>query len=222
MSAVYRWDFALRLIVVVAALNFINCLFLPWDVALDLMREGGPIENTTVLGYYFALAMLWLLAPQKASKPALIAISVLLLACAARELDLHKALFGMSILKANFYRHYASGAQIAGAVAMLLPVFASMGYLWLRYGRWLRDGVKRRDPVAVTTASLFALLFFVKILDRSLGVAMELGGYNAPLPLRALEQTQEEPLEMILPLLVVLAAVQAWYRPDRPDRQAAG
>jgi hypothetical protein len=68
----------------------------------------------------------------------------------------------------------------------------------------------RWNPTAVTVASLFVLLMLVKILDRSLGMVEEIGGYAPPLPLRALQLFLEEPLEMLLPLLVVIAIARAW------------
>ena len=86
----------------------------------------------------------------------------------------------------------------------------------MRHGRWLLDGTRRRIPTAVTTSSIFILLPLVKILDRSLGVVQELGGYAPPLPLRAMQLSVEEPLEMALGLLVIIAIAQAW-RTDRSD-----
>jgi hypothetical protein len=208
-SPIEHWSFALRLIAVVGALSLINYLLLPWEASINLMRENGLIEYITILVYYLALATLWLFAPPKLTRGTIITISVLLLACAARELDLHKALFGMSILKLNFYRHYATGNQIAVALLIMLPVFTSIGFLLIRHGRWLLDGVRCRQPAAITVMSTLALLVALKILDRSLGLAAKFGDYLAPLALKALVLSIEEPFELLLPLLSMVAVIQA-------------
>lgn len=205
-----HWAFSLRLIAAVAVLGLINAVLLPWDTSLGLMNEGGPIEIATVVFYYLAVLVLWTCAPPALSRPTFIAVSIVLLAAAAREMDLHIALFGMSILKANFYRKFATGTQIAVALLIIFPVLFSAGYLALRHGRRLLAGARRRDTTAVTITSLFALLVLVKILDRSLGMVEEIGGYAPPLALRAMQLSLEEPLEMLMPVLVVIAIAQAW------------
>ena len=134
-SSIDHWGFALRCIAAVAALGLINSVLLPWQISLDLMSEGGPIENVTIVLYYIALLVLWTCTPPTLPRLSCAAISIVLLACAARELDLHTALFGMSILKANFYRKYASGFQIAMALLIIFPVLLSVGFLLMRHGR---------------------------------------------------------------------------------------
>lgn len=209
-SPIYHWDFSLRFIAIVAALALINALLLPWQTSIDLMQEGGLIENATIPCYYIALAVLWLYTPPQLPRLSRIAISILLFACAARELDLHKAMFGMSILKINFYRYFATGPQIGVALLVISLLLLTVTYLLFQHGRWLREGVRKRQPTAITVMSIVMMLILLKILDRSLGIVKELGGYTAPLFLTAIEQSIEEVLEMVLPLLVVIAIVQAW------------
>jgi hypothetical protein len=210
ISPIGHWAFSLRLIAACALLGLVNSFLLPWETSLSLMNEGGPVEIATVVFYYVAVLVLWTCAPAAMPRSSWVAVSIVLLACAAREMDLHIALFGMSILKANFYRKFASGPQIAVALLIVFPVLLSAGYLAVRHGRWLLAEARRRNPTAVTVASLFVLLVLVKILDRSLGMVEEIGGVAPPLSLRALQLSVEEPLEMVLPLLVVIAIAQAW------------
>lgn len=210
------WTFSLRFIGAVAALGLINSVLLPWETSLELMGESGLVENLTVAVYYFAVLVLWTCAPPALPRSSCIAISIVLLASAARELDLHIALYGMSILKANFYRKFATGSQVTVALLIIFPVVLSIGFLLMRHGRWLMNGARRRIPTAVTTLSIFVLLPLVKILDRSLGIVQELSGHAPPLPLRAMQLSVEEPLEMVLGLLVIIAIAQAW-RTDRSD-----
>lgn len=213
-APIHHWSFSLRFIAVVACLSVINTLLFPWDATLEWMQEGGIVENTTIFMYYLALASLWLFPPRALSKTAIVAISLLLVAAAARELDLHKAMFGMSILKTNFYRSYASGTQIAGALLVLLPIFAAVIYLLLAYGRPLLRAVKNRHPAAITVASTFIFLVLLKVFDSAIGIIGEkLGkpgevwGYTTPAGL--ITMALEESLELALPLLIVIAVLQA-------------
>jgi hypothetical protein len=200
----------LRFIAAFAVLGIINAVLLPWETSLRLLSEGGPIEDVTVLFYYIALLVLWTCTPRALPRSSLVAISIVLVACAARELDLHIALFGMSILKANFYRKFATGPQIVMALLAILPVLLSVGFLAIQHGRWLLHSTRRRIPTAVTISSIFVLLVLVKILDRSLGMVQEIGGYAPPLALRVMQVSLEEPLEMVPAILVIIAIAQAW------------
>ena len=209
-SPIDDWAFSLRFIAAFAVLGILNAVLLPWETSLRLLSEGGLIEDATVVFYYVALLVLWTCAPRGLARSSLVAISVVLIASAAREMDLHIALFGMSILKANFYRKFATGPQIVIALLVILPVLLSVGFLVVQHGRWLLNGTRRRIPTAVTTSSIFVLLVVVKILDRSLGMVQEIGGYAPPLALRVMQLSLEEPLEMLPAILVITAIAQAW------------
>jgi hypothetical protein len=203
------WTFAFRLVAAVAAVMLINTLLLPWETSDELMREGGMIDGAAVPFYYLALIVLWLGTPHLA-RLSRIAISVLLVACVAREYDLHSALFGVSILKVNFYRRFASGPQIVVALLIIAPVLISIGFLLMRHGRWLLDGVRHRRPAPVTVLSIFLTLVLVKILDRLLALAATTGIPGAKVVARVIQIPLEEPLETLLPLLVIVAIVQHW------------
>ncbi len=213
-SSIYHWSFSLRFICVVGFLSIVNTLLFPWEATLEWMIEGGIVENITVLMYYLALAALWLFPPRALTGIGITAVSLLLLAAAARELDLHKVTFGMSILKTNFYRSYASGPQIAAALLMLLPIFAAIIYLIVGYRKRLMEAAKVRDPAAVTVVTMLVFLVLVKIFDSAigfiggyLGKPGEIWGYTTPGGL--ITMAMEESLELALPLLVVIAVIQA-------------
>lgn len=210
----HHWSFSIRFFAVAAFLTVINCFLFPWETTLAWMQEGGIVENATVFMYYLALTSVWLFPPRALNRLSVAAISLLLIAAAARELDLHKAMFGMSILKTNFYREYASGTQIAAALTMLLPVFAAVAYLVLRHGRQLVAAAKARHSAAVTVVSMFGFLVLLKIFDSVIGLVGtrlgkpgEIWGYTTPAGL--ITMALEESLEMALPLLIVVAVAQA-------------
>lgn len=208
-----HWSFSIRFIVAVAILTVINCFLFPWKVTLDLMIEGGIVENVTILAYYLTLASLWLFPPRAMSRLAILASSLLLLAAAARELDLHKEMFGMSMLKTNFYRDFASGTQIAIALLILLPVFLSIFYLAFAYGKRLITAVRSKNAAAVTVLSMFVFLVLLKIFDSAIGMIGaalsppgEIWGYTTPMGL--ITMALEETLELILPLMIIIALIQ--------------
>lgn len=213
-SPLHHRSFAFRFIAVAGFLSILNTLLFPWEFTLEWMREGGIVENVTILAYYLALASLWLFPPRALSRFAIGAVSLLLVAAAARELDLHKAAFGMSILKTNFYRHYASGPQIAAALLTLVPILGAMAYLALRYGRPLIRAARAGQPAATTVAGMLVFLVLLKIMDSAIGLIGErlsapgeIWGYTTPAGL--ITMAMEESLELALPLLVVIAVIQA-------------
>lgn len=218
-STIHNRGFAFRFIAVVGFLSVLNTLLFPWESTLEWMREGGIVENVTILAYYLALASLWLFPPRALSRFAIAAISLLLVAAAARELDLHKAAFGMSILKTNFYRNYATGPQIAAALLTLLPIIGAGAYLAVRHGRALIRATRAGQPAAVTVAGMFVFLVLLKVMDSAIGMIGErlsapgqIWGYTTPAGL--ITMALEESLELALPLLVVIAVIQA--RRERP------
>lgn len=205
---IHHWAFSLGLIAAAAIVGLIGSVLLPGQMMVELAREGGEIETATVLFYLLALIVLVLRAPSKLDRSSRIAIGLLLAASAARELDLHSALFGISILKSNFYRYYATAPQIVVALLIILPVLLSAGFLLRRHGRWVLDSARRRWPAAVTTMSILLMLPIVKLLDRSLAIVTDFGIDVSSVTMRAVQLSLEEPLEMLLPLLVIIAIVQ--------------
>ncbi len=184
-------------------------LVLPASVAAPLIEEGGPVENLTIVMYLVAVAVLVfrrlpLTLPDKA------AIAVVLLACAAREADLHKDLFGMSILKARFYTDFAAPWQIAVALAALLPAGAAVWWLLVARRRaWFVRPALWTAPV-VTAVAFIVVLVASKVLDR---MPDTLTGWHVVTtlsdPARLFLQAWEELLELALPVLALCGIVQA-------------
>lgn len=206
--SIHHWAFSLVLIAAVAGIGLLSSLVLPGETMVELAREGGGVEQATIAFYVLALVALLLRAPPTLDLPSRIAIGILLVASAARELDLHSALFGFSILKSNFYRHFATGPQMVVAVMIILPVVLSAAFLLKRHGRWMLDGARQRVPSAVTTLSLLVMLPVVKMLDRSLAIVTDWGVDVSSVTMRAVQLSLEEPLEMTLPLLIITALLQ--------------
>ena len=144
-----------------------------------------------------------------------LAVGLLLLACAAREADLHVALFEVSILKASFYHRHAAPSQIAVALTILVPVALALLLLLKRHGSlWLGAPGRWRAPV-VTVATFFALMVLTKVFDRLPALLVEMRIVEAmPAAARNVLLALEEVLELALPVLAMLAVLQG--RQDRP------
>lgn len=178
-------------------------------VPADVMAEGGPVEAATAW-CYVAAAMIVLFT----RLPALTgidkaAICLLLLAFAAREADLHTALFEISILKASFYRRHGTPGQIVAALCILLPVLLAFLLLLRRHGpRWLVAPSRWRGPV-VTVTTFAVLMLVAKMFDRLPAVVVDLRILEAvPDRVRHVLLSLEEVLELGMPLLAILAVAQ--------------
>lgn len=205
----YQPYFAVRLMVLVAVMALTNWAFLPTQTMLNLVAEGGPVENATVVFYYLAIIGVWLFRPPSVGMPTALALHIVMFDMAARELDLHKRLTGMSLLKLRFWTGSTPASAKLIAALILLPLALSLVYLVRTYGRRWLAALKRRSPVAISATTFFATLVISKLSDRSLGAIKETIGWVGPDWLVALQQSIEEPFEMMLPLLILLTVLQA-------------
>jgi hypothetical protein len=214
---------ALVLALAAAALAVVLGLATAGAGAERLLEEGGPVETATFYLYLAAVAVL--AAVRLPSLPGLekAAVSLLLVAFAAREADLHVSLFGTSILKASFYHRHATPGQIVLALAILVPVALSFVLLLRRHGpRWLSAPSRWPAPV-VTVTTFLALMVISKSFDRLPAVLVELRVIDAmPTAVRSVLLALEEVLELALPLLAMVAVMQGRQpRPLSPARTAA-
>lgn len=202
-----RWSAAF-LAVVVAALAVAVGLLVPHAVPLSFLQEDGPVERGTIWVYLAAVGSVLLLRWRGMPVSDMLAACVLLLAMAAREADLHTAMFGISILKSRFYLNAPIG-QILAALAVLLPIVASGLWLAVRHARqWLRPPASWGAPAA-TLAVLVASMVVAKVFDRTPDTLtqLHLQDYLTP-TVRHVMLALEEILEFALPLFAMLAMLQ--------------
>ncbi len=180
------------LLCAVAALSI--GLAMPDALAAQLVRDGGPLETVTVLLYLVAIA--GVLATQRdtlnmADKTAL---GILLLALAGHEADILQL-------------------STVGTFAVAVPLAISAAWLVLQYGaslRRLRLRPRWRTPAA-TVMMFLAVAMLAGILDLTPDALGSLGLQNRlPPVLWQAVLNLEEMLEMLLPVLAMLALVQLW------------
>lgn len=186
-------------------------LALPPEELSALVEEGGPIERPTVWLYLLAALAAWYLRSPADDPRTTLAVSGLLLAFGARELDLHKAWDGASMLRTSFF---AGDAPLDVKLTMLLVALLlarCAGHLLLRHARSVVRGTAGRDPVATSVAVFVAALVLASLLDRSASVLAQRFDVQVGASVDALLRALEEVVELVLPLLALLAMCQRKY-----------
>lgn len=180
----------------------------PQAIGPAVLEENGPVEKSTVLLYLAAVFCVLMVRVAFLSRPDRVAICVLLLAFAAREADWHQAHWDTSLLEAPLSR-------ILAAMAALAPVAIAAG--WLARRTWCASRAIRAwrqwRPEATTLLTFAAVIGAAIILDQlpaslvgqpdlfTAGSSAAFGGY--------LMLSFEEILELALPVLALLAILQA-------------
>src|SRR5690606_5600180 len=94
---------AVGLVALCAVVSVLAWGVLSPEAVLRLMAETGPIEEITA-ALYFLVAAYVLVAGAPQAEPSLaLPLCIVLCGFGARELDLHKAFTGTSVLKVSFY-----------------------------------------------------------------------------------------------------------------------
>lgn len=180
---------------------------MPDALAAQWVREGGPLETVTILLYLLAIAGVLAIQRDTLNMADKTALGILLLALAGHE---------AGILQLS----------TVGTFAVAVPLALSAAWLVLQYGaslRRLRLRPQWRTPT-VTVLMFLAVAMFAGILDLTPEALGSLGIQNRLSP--ALWQALlnlEELLEMLLPVLAMLALVQLWlgHRSRLGDNQTS-
>lgn len=165
---------------------------------MHVIVEGGPVERLTEWGYMALAAAMWLSPPPPGERRGWLALTVLLLAAAAREMDWHKHWTGTSVFKVSYYLH-------PGPLLPKLIALAILALIVLAAWHWLRQPLQAwLGPVAQV---FFAMLIISKVLDRAINLLAEDWGVHTSEGIHALVSALEETLELSLPLI---AAYGLW------------
>jgi hypothetical protein len=151
-----RW-LALALPLGAALAALLLWLLLPTDEVRRLTAEGGPVERPTEW-LWFAMAALFAAAASTrldaASRAALV---VMMLAFGAREMDLHKAYTGKSVLKVSFYLGEAPWRHKLIAIVVISLVAAALLVLLLRHARGVWQRFRHGDAAATREITTIAI-----------------------------------------------------------------
>jgi hypothetical protein len=194
----------------VAAASIILGLALPVDRVAALMSEHGLVESSTVALYAVAALMVALFPWRTLQRRHQVMLVILLAAFGARELDLHKSLTQVSMLRFSFYFSDAPLAQRVGSALVLIPVVVSLLGL-ARQALPLLAAVRRLEPAAVTVATFILTMLVSKVADRSINILAEDFTVVFAAVTGAAVLALEEMMELSLPVLACLAWAQARY-----------
>jgi len=178
-----------------------------------LMGETGPVERLTTVSYFLCAMFAAAARAQDPDRSTTLALVIVMVTFALRELDWHKAFTGTSVLRLSWYAGPAAWTTKLAAVAALAPVAASMAWLVWRHAVPTWRGWRAARPVATTVVVFFATLALAKTLDRMVSILSFDLGVHVPLYWVALRSSVEECLELGLSLLLLLGLAQ--YRAAR-------
>lgn len=175
---------------------------------LEFVAENGMIESLTVFFYVVAILVVIFAGTQMKGSTKCALVIMLAYMC-MREMDLHKSVSSESILKSRFWL----GAHIPVtdkllAILILLPVLWMLFYFIRHCARTFFRELFNKEGHAITILVFFIVLGISKCIDRSLNVLTELYKMHFPDWLIALQVSQEEFLECLLPILIIVACWQ--------------
>jgi len=199
----------------------------PQALGPAVLEENGPVEQSTVLLYLAAVFCLLMVRVTFLSRLDRTALCIVLLAFAAREADWHLAPhFGAGFVEASLSRNLA-------AAAILVPIAIAAGWLAKRAwsaGRAMRTWRQWRQwrqwrPEATTTLTFVLVIGAAVILDQIPGRIAgqpDLFAADSSSAFRGyLILSFEEILELALPVLALLAILQARLGGHRGSASAA-
>lgn len=202
-----RW---LAVVPPVLTLMFAVALWLALEPATlkQLTTEGGFVERPTELLYFALAAMMWWWRRPDDDLLGWAALCVVFIAFGAREMDLHRAWTGGSMLKVSFYLREAPLLQKLISGAIVLVVAAAAMLLIRRHALGVWQALRRRETLATTVAVFFVTMVVSKVFDRSINILIEDFGVVTPVSIGVLVGAVEEILELSLPLVAAIGFVQ--------------
>lgn len=190
-----------------ATVAFLLWLSVPAAELLGLVQEGGAIERATHWLYFLLAAWTVLRRDPRDDPRTVLALGVMFAAFGAREMDLHKAWTGGSMLKVSFYLDAAPWTQKAVSLLIVAAVAAAAIHLIRRHAVAMPRRALQREPMALSVAVFVVTMVVSKVFDRSINLLAEDFAIVTPLVVHALVAAQEEILELSLP---VIAGIALW------------
>lgn len=175
---------------------------------MQVIVEGGPVERFTEMAYLAVALAMWPLHRRTDAWTTTLALSIVMAAFGAREMDLHKAWTDISMLKLSFYAGNAPWMQKVVALLVLIPILIATVHLIRGHWRRVWMLVKAGHPVGITIATFLVTLVVSKCLDRAVNVLAEDYQVFVTFSTKALVSSFEEILEASLPVLAALGVVQ--------------
>ena len=198
----------MALVAASALLALIIGVALPPPVVEGVLKEGGLVENATVVVYAFAMLAIWLVRDPHFDRASAVASTVVLTACVAREISLRRW-----IIEAGDGT-FCCAVETSASLAVIVVLALALASAWLvrRHAAQVWRGLLRRRPVPTTLFAIFCATALSQFFDR---LPALLSGQSLPVRSALVALSLEEILELIIPALVIVAAFQAGVRKPR-------
>jgi hypothetical protein len=181
-----------------ALLALIINVALPLAAVEILFAEGGLVENATVVAYALAMVAIWLPSSARFSRSSAVAGTIVLAACVAREISLRRWI--IEAADGSFCCAHELSASLA--LIMVVALAAATLVLCRRHAAQVWRGLALRSPVPTTLFAIFCATALSQLFDR-------LPSQSLPTSSALLALSLEETLELIIPMLVIMAALQS-------------
>jgi hypothetical protein len=197
----------------------------PEWIQLHFNQEGrSPIEVATVTFFFFQIGLMWLLPPMRTGgyRTLLLAdFSLLTFFAICRELDWHRLLITVSTLpgashgtpyKLKFLTNPNNplADRLIVAACFTVVIILCTGTL-LYFLRRLLKGLFNLHPVCWSMGFFGGTIILVQVFDRMPAVLHKDYGIKISDSFHALTTALEEGQELLLPLFIILAIVQAHF-----------
>lgn len=200
--------FSFYLVILTSVTAVILWAVLPSADMLKFVEENGTVETLTLVCYVIAILVVIFGAIQARFSTKLATV-IMLAYMFMREADWHKAVSSESILKIKFWLN--GNIPVSDkllAIAILIPVAWMLVYFIWNYTKPFWRALSNGEGYAISILMFLVTLVTSKVLDRSLNMLTELYQLHFPEWLIALQTSQEEFLECLLPILIIVVLVQ--------------
>ncbi len=184
----------------------------------------SPVETATIGLFFFQMAFFWVVPPMRPGLRRtlwLTDFSLLTFFAICRELDWHKLLVTASNLpgatrgtpfKMRFITNSVNPlADRLLVLACFVIVIALCGGTLLFFLRRLLKGLFKLHPVCWSLAFFGGTILLIQLFDRAPAILRNDFGIRISESLHALTTALEEGQELLLPLFIVLATLQAHF-----------
>jgi len=212
-------------LVAIAALILVWALKTPEWIQAHFDNDGAsPVETATVALFFFQIGFLWLVNPMRPGwqRPLWLADFSFLTFCAiCRELDWHKLLVSPSTLPGTthgtpFKLKFLLNAKNPLADRLLVAAcFVVVAVLFIGtliyFFRRLLKGLFKFHPVCWSIGFFGGTILLIQLFDRANAVLRKDFGIYLTERQHALTTVLEEGQELLLPLFIILAILQAHF-----------
>ena len=190
---------------------------LPSAIAILIVKENGPIEDLSALGYFLVALWLvragWLLRVKDG-----FSAGFLVALLGMRELDMHTRFTTMGIFKTRYYisDKVPGGEKLLVSIIVLIILVVAARYLYRNFGALWQE-LRRWSMSTISLAAAGWCILVSKMLDSLSGPIEPFVTIFSNEP-RTVLRISEETLELAIPVYLLLAVCYYAGRPPHRSR----